>query len=249
MARQRIEIRTEDGVCPAWELHPDGKGPLPGVILFMDGIGMRPALVEMGERLANGGYHVLLPDMFYRAGPYEPMNAKTVFTDPAQRAELFSRFIPTVTVANVMRDTRVFLDHLAQSPQVNQKAGVGTTGYCMGGRLSFLAAGNFPDRIVAAAAFHPGGLVTDAPDSPHLLAPKIHARIYVAGAIEDANFTDEHKARLVKALTAANVRHVVETYPARHGWVPPDTAVHDPEQAERHWKALFELFGSTLSAG
>ena len=112
--------------------------------------------------------------------------------------------------------------------------------------MSLSAAGHFPDRIAAAASYHGGNLANDAPDSPHLLAPKMKARVYVAGAIEDANFPEEQKTRLSQALAAAGVDHVVETYPARHGWVPADTPVHDPAAAERHWKTLLDLFDRTL---
>src|SRR5207248_1017527 len=114
-----------------------------------------------------------------------------------------------------MSDTRAFLDHLAAQPDV-RPGGVGTTGYCMGGGISLRAAGTYPDRIVAAASFHGSRLATDAPDSPHLLAPKMKARVYVAGAIEDASFTDEMKERLDDALTKAGVDHRIETYPAKH---------------------------------
>jgi carboxymethylenebutenolidase len=125
---------------------------------------------------------------------------------------------------------------------------VGVTGYCMGGRFSVMAAGTFPERIAAAAAFHPGGLATDAPDSPHLLASKMRGvKIYVAGAAEDPNFPDDMKQRLVDALAAGGVDHHVETYLGmRHGWVPSDTPVHSPEGAERHFKALLDLYASTL---
>ncbi|HVO31673.1 MAG TPA: dienelactone hydrolase family protein [bacterium] len=241
----RIVIETEDGNCPAWEFHRAGKGPWPGVLLYMDGIGIRPAMFEIAERLAGAGYFVLLPDLYYRVGPYEPMDAKTVFRDPEKRAMLLSKFMPAASVANVMKDTRAFLAHLAAHPSVKQPK-IGTTGYCMGGRLSLCAAGHFPDRIAAAASYHGGNLANDAPDSPHLLAPKMKARVYAACAIEDANFPDEQKARLEKALTDAKVDHVVETYPARHGWVPTDTPVHDAAAAERHWKTLIDLFDRTL---
>jgi carboxymethylenebutenolidase len=242
---ERIEIRTEDGVCPIHVFHPAGRGPLPAVLLFMDGVGIRPALFEMGERLASAGYHVLLPDLFYRAGPYEPMNAKTVWSDLAQRQALMSKFMSTTSVANVMRDTRTFLDHLAADSRAKGPR-VGITGYCMGGRMALAAAGHFPDRIAAAAAYHPGNPASDAPDSPHLLAAKMKARVYVAGAAEDATFPDVQKERLGLALVSAGVEHVVETYPARHGWVPSDTPAHDPVQAERHWKTLLELLASSL---
>jgi len=208
----------------------------------MDGIGIRPALFQMAERLADAGYHVLLPD---RAGPYEPMDAKTIFSDPAKRAELFSRFMSRATVANVMRDTRAFLAYLAAERGVRTEK-VGTTGYCMGGRFSLSAAGHYPERIAAAASYHGGNLANEAPDSPHLLAPKMKARVYVGGASDDPSFPEEQKERLRRALTAADVEHVIETYAARHGWVPSDTPVHDPAAAERHWQTLLELFDRTL---
>jgi carboxymethylenebutenolidase len=126
---------------------------------------------------------------------------------------------------------------------------IGVTGYCMGGLMSLTAAGTYPDRIAAAAAYHPGRLATDAPDSPHLLAPKMRARIYVAGATDDANFPDDMKQRLSEALEGAGVEHSVETYPAKHGWVPRDTPVYDAAAAERHWATLLSLFDAALKTG
>jgi carboxymethylenebutenolidase len=240
-----ISIRTEEGTCRAYVFRPDSKDPLPAVLLYMDGIGIRPALFEMAERLAGAGYHVLLPDLFYRAGPYDPMDAKTVFSDPTKRAELFSRFLSTATVANVMRDTRSFLDALDADSRA-LSARIGTTGYCMGGRMSLSAAGHYPGRVAAAASYHGANLASDAPDSPHLLAARMKARVYVAGAIEDASFPEEQKTRLMQAFAAAGLDYVVETYPARHGWVPSDTPVHDQAAAERHWRTLLDLFGRTL---
>jgi carboxymethylenebutenolidase len=230
-----IDIRTEDGTCRAFEFGDRGK---PSVLFFMDGIGIRPALFEMGERMARAGYFVLLPDLYYRSGPYEPMDAKTVFTDPAQRATLMSKYMAPASIGNIMRDTRAFLDQLPGK--------VGTTGYCMGGRMSLSAAGTYPDRIIATAAYHPANLATDAPDSPHLLAPKIKAQVYVGGASEDQSFPDEQRERLAQALSAAGVAHTIEKYPARHGWVPSDTPVHDAAQAERAWLTLFALLGKAL---
>ena len=241
----KITLTTNDGACPAYVSRPAGQGPWPAVLVFMDGIGMRPAMLEIGERIASHGYFVLLPDLFYRAGPYEPMDAKTVFTDPEKLKVLREKFFAHVSPAKIMSDTRVFLDWLAAQPGV-KPGGIGTTGYCMGGLMSLTAAGTYPDRIVAAASYHGSRLATDAPDSPHLLAPKMKARVYVAGAIEDAGFPDEQKARLDEALTNAGVDHVVETYPAKHGWVPRDTPVHDEACAERHWKTLFALLDGKL---
>jgi carboxymethylenebutenolidase len=123
--------------------------------------------------------------------------------------------------------------------------GIGPTGHCKGGLMSLTAAGTYPDRIVATASYHGGRLATDAPESPHLLAPKIKSRVYIAGAIEDASFTDEMKARLEGALTKAGLDHTIETYQAKHGWVLRDT-VYDAAAAERHWQTLVALFDAKL---
>ncbi|HEX7604113.1 MAG TPA: dienelactone hydrolase family protein [Polyangiaceae bacterium] len=246
MPRTTVTIETRDGRCEASVLRPEGAGPWPAVLFFMDGIGIRPALFEMGERLAAHGYYVLLPDLLYRAGPYVAPDPRTVFADPVARQAWISKYIATVSQANARSDVEAFLSYLSAQPEVRQPK-VGTTGYCMGGSLSLATAGNFPERVVAAASYHGGRLATDAPDSPHLLAPRMKARVYVAGAVEDAGFPDDMKARLDDALTRAGVDHTVETYEgARHGWVPKDTPVHDPAAAERHWKTLFALFDATL---
>jgi carboxymethylenebutenolidase len=241
----KIEIKTKDGTCPSYVYRPAAGGPWPAVLVFMDGIGIRPAMLEIGERLATYGYYVLLPDLFYRSGPYEPMDPHTVFSDPEKRKVLMEKFFAPASPANVMSDTRAFLDYLASEPEV-KPGGIGTTGYCLGGLMSLTAAGTYPDRVVAAASYHGGRLASDAPDSPHLLAPKMKARVYVAGAIEDQSFPDEMKQRLEKALTDAGVDHRIETYPARHGWVLRDTPVYDAAAAERHWQSLTSLFDSTL---
>ena len=236
----KIEITTDDGTCPSYVVRPTGNGPWPAVLIFMDGLGIRPAMLEVGEQLATHGYFVLLPDLFYRSGPYEPMDPHTVFTDPEKRKVLMEKFFAHATQANIMRDTRAFLDYLAAQPDV-KPGGIGTTGYCMGGLMSLTAAGTYPERIVATASYHGGRLASDAPDSPHLLAPKIKARVYVAGAIEDASFPDDMKARLEDALTKGGVDHQIETYPAKHGWVFRDTPVYDAAATERHWQSLLAL--------
>jgi carboxymethylenebutenolidase len=211
----------------------------------MDGLAIRPALLELGERLATSGYFVLLPDLFYRSGPYAPMDPKRVFSDPEMRKVLMEKYIAHATQANIMSDTVAFLDYLAKEPDV-KPGGIGVTGYCMGGMMSVTAAGTFPDRIVAAASYHGGRLATDAPDSPHLLAPKMKARVYVAGATDDQGFPDDMKARLEEALTKAGVDHTIETYPAKHGWVFRDTPVYDEAACERHWTTLGALLGAKL---
>jgi len=235
-----LEITTRDGRCPGYVWRPSGHGPWPAVLVYMDGIGIRPAMLEVGERLATHGYFVLLPDLFYRSGRYAPMNAKTVFTDPAERKVLMEKYLSLVTPANVMADSEAFLAWLASQSDV-RRGPIGTTGYCRGGLMSLTAAGTYPDRVAVAASYHGGNLATDAPDSPHRLAPRIRARVYVAGAIEDASFTDEMKARLEQALTDAGVDHLIESYPAKHGFVLRDTSSYDPGAAERHWETLLAL--------
>lgn len=243
MPHERIDLRTDDGTCPAHVFTPAERGRWPAVLFFMDGPGIRPALFEMGERMAGDGYHVLLPDLYYRSGFKAP--GMTLFTDPAIRDDWKTRVLPTVSIANIMRDVPTFVRHLEANAELPEGR-IGVTGYCLGGRLSFATAGHFPDRVAAAASYHPSGLATDAPDSPHRLAPVMQARVYVAGAIEDASFDDAQKQRLEDALTEAGVDHRVETYDARHGWVPSDTPAHDPVAAERHWRTLFDLFGGTI---
>src|ERR1700693_1271494 len=159
----KVEINTKDGTCPSYVYLPAAAGPWPAVLIFMDGLGIRPAMLEIGERLATHGYFVLLPDLFYRSGPYEPMNPHTVFADPEQRKVLMEKFFALATPANIMSDTRAFLDYFAAQPDV-KPGGIGTTGYCMGGLMSLTAAGTYPDRIVATASYHGAPLAHDAPE-------------------------------------------------------------------------------------
>jgi carboxymethylenebutenolidase len=241
---ETVDLKTRDGVCPTYVFRPS-QTPAPAVLVYMDGVGIRPAMIEIAEKLADRGYFAVLPDLFYRSGPYEPMDPHTVFTDPEQRKRLMEKFFVHASTANLMADTRAVLDYLHAQPSV-VAGGIGTTGYCLGGLMSLTAAGTYPDEILAAASFHGGRLATDSPESPHLLASKMKARVYVAGAIEDPSFPDEMKARLEAALTSAGVNHVIETYPAKHGWVLRDTPVYDGVCRDRHWMALLDLFGATL---
>lgn len=230
---KQISIATEDGICPAYDI---GSGP--SVLFYIDGIGMRPALQAMGERLASAGYRVLMPDLFWRMGPYTAPEPSKLFSDPEIRADWFKRAQAAASVELIMRDTKAYLAELSGK--------VGITGYCMGGRMALTAAGTYPDRVVAAAAYHPGQLATDAPDSPHLLADKIKAKLYIGGASDDASFPPEQHERLSLALQAAHVDFKLEIYPAKHGWVPSDTPVHDVAAAEKHWQTLEALLASTL---
>lgn len=245
MSRTEIEIETPDGTCRASISRPAGRGPWPGVLMFHDGIGYRAAMFEIADRLADHGYVVLLPDLFYRMAPYTAVDPTQLFSDEAVRAAWWNKTQAATSPTKALTDTRSFIDYLVAQPDVRGPH-IGTTGYCMGARMSFSAAGTYPENIIACAGFHPGRIATDEPTSPHLLAPTIKARVFIAGAIEDASFPDDMKQRLDDALTAAHVAHTVETWPARHGWVPRDTPVHDPAQAERHFHALFSLFDQTL---
>jgi carboxymethylenebutenolidase len=246
MSQTEIALPTPDGPARAYVFHPEGKGPWPAVIFFMDAPAIRPAMFEMCERLASHGYYVLLPDMFWRAGPYAPIDLAAAFKDENARREIFGKFMASTDPEKQMRDTGACLDYLAAQPDVKGDK-VGVTGYCMGGGIALRAAGTFPDRIAAAGAFHPGRLATDAPDSPHLLAPKIKAKVYVGGADEDAGFLPDQADRLRDALSAAGVENEVTIYPgAKHGYAPPDMPVYNRDASERHWRELLKLFDTTL---
>ncbi|HTI65183.1 MAG TPA: dienelactone hydrolase family protein [Gemmatimonadaceae bacterium] len=238
------EIETRDGRCPVHTYVPDRDGSFPGVVVFMDGIGMRSAVLDVAARIAGAGYYAFLPDLFYRVG-YKAEYGVNVFSDPVARADLMTRIMPSASPANVMRDMEAFFTYIDAQPEV-RRGTLGITGYCMGGRLALYAAGYFAERFAAAASYHGGGLATDSPDSPHTLAPRMRARVYVAGAIEDRGFDEAQKARLEQALSDAGVDHTIETYPARHGWVLCDTPAHDQVAAERHWETLLALFARTL---
>jgi carboxymethylenebutenolidase len=238
-------VTTPDGTCTVRLFTPEGEGPWPGVVMYPDAGGVRDIFDEMAAKLADFGYAVLLPDVYYRLGNWEPIDMKTGFNDPKQRKRLWS-MIGSVTPDKMTIDAGAFFDYLAARPEVSGDR-FGTTGYCMGGRTSLVVAGRLPDRVAAAASFHGGGLVTDSADSPHLRADEIQATVYVAGAENDGSFTAEHAEQLEKALTAAGVDHKIETYPAAHGYAVPDNASYDAAAADRHWTATREFFGANLA--
>jgi carboxymethylenebutenolidase len=245
MSREAVDIKTRDGRCPTSVFRPEGAGPWPAVLFCMDGLGIRPALYDMGERLARSGYVVLLPDLFYRAGPYAPLDAKVVLGSPDGRKAL-APLLGSTNPQLAAQDAQAFFDYLDSRKDVAGKK-IGTTGYCMGGAISLTIAGTFPQRVAAAASFHGGNLATDAPTSAHLLAPKIKAEVYVAGADKDASYPPEMEARLDKALTEAGVKHRCETYTgALHGWTMTDFPIYNEAAAERHWRELTALYARTL---
>lgn len=245
-----VTIPTPEGDARAYVFTPDsGEGPWPAVLFYMDGPAIRPALFEMAERMAQAGYYVLLPDMFWRAGPYEPFKLAEIFGTPEARKAFRDRYFSSTSPERSMADTCAFLDWLDGQPQADARK-VGTTGYCMGGAISLRAAGTFPDRVAAAASFHGGNLATEDPSSPHRLAPAIRAKVLVAGADEDAGYDEAQDARLAAALSDAGVDADVSIWRGlKHGWVPRDMPVYDPEGAERHWRALIALFDRALRPG
>jgi carboxymethylenebutenolidase len=245
MTRRDVSIPSADGMIDASLHTPETTGPWPAVIMFPDAGGVRPTFHEMAQRLADLGYAVLLPNPYYRVGPFAPFDMRTAFGVPEERARLMS-LVGTVTKENATRDTEAMLNFLAEQPEV---AGgkVGTTGYCMGGGLALNAAGRFPDRVAAAASFHGGQIASAAPDSPHLLAGAMTAKVYVAGAENDPSFDKEQFDRLSAVLVGAAVDHELVTYPALHGFAVPDNPTYDESAATRHWKALESLYESALS--
>ncbi len=237
-------ITTSDGTCPVHLFTPEGSGPWPGVVMYPDAGGVRDTFYQMAAKLAGFGYAVLLPDVYYRHGNWEPINMATAFGDPAERKRLMS-MIGSVTQDMMASDAGAFFDYLAARPEVSGER-FGVCGYCMGGRISMIVTGRLPDRVGAAASFHGGGLVTDTADSPHLLADRMSATVYVGGAENDASFTADHAEQLDKALTAAGVRHTIEWYQAAHGFAVPDNAPYDTAADERHWAAMTETFSAAL---
>ncbi len=245
MAHEQVSIRTADGDCPAHVLIPEGAGPWPAVIIYMDALGMRPALVDIARRLAENGYVALLPDMFYRSAPYQIPTPKEAFAG----GELMKFIGPLMAATGpdkAAEDTGYFLDYLATRSDV-KPGKLGTVGFCMGGGMALAAAGTWPDSIAAAASYHGGNIASDKPNSPHLLAPKIKAEVYVAGADNDPSYPPEMAERMEKALTDAGVTHRCEIYAgAHHGWMKPDFPIYDEAQAERGWREMLALFARTL---
>lgn len=247
MPRHDVSVITPDGECPA-SLHvPEGGGPAPAVIIYVDAAGLRETFKAMGDTLAGMGYVALVPDVYYRAGDWAPFDVSTAFSDPAERARL-GELIGALTADMTVSDTGAFLDFLAARPEVSGDL-VGTTGYCMGGRASLLVAGRHPERIGAAASFHGGNLAgTDDENSPYRLADHMRAVVYVAAAENDPLFPDDQYERLDKAFATAGTRYTMVTYPAAHGFAVPDNSAFDEAAGERHWAALADLYGATLRA-
>jgi carboxymethylenebutenolidase len=245
-----VGVPTDDGTADALISLPAAPGPHPAVLMFSDAFGPRPRIAEMCGRLADAGYAVLAPNLFYRDGP-APLVDLSGLADPERRGETFAELRPLIealTPELAMRDAAAYVDFLSREPRV--LAGpVATVGYCMGGALALRTAATYPDRVAAVASFHGGRLATDRPDSPHLLVDRITAEVYLGHADNDASMPPEAQRTLERALTDAGVRHRSELYAgAAHGFTMADTAMYDEAATQQHWDRLLDLLGRTLPA-
>ncbi len=241
-----VEVQTPDGTADCYFVHPSS-GSHAAVLVWPDILGLRPAFRQMGRRLAESGYSVLVVNPFYRRAraPVVPEGAS--FQDEAVRNTVFP-LAQSLSAETHATDARAFVDWLDAQASVDTGRGIGTTGYCMGGPIIMRTAAARPDRIAAAASFHGGGLVTDADDSPHLLIPEMQASFLFAIAENDDQNDPEAKNVLRESFGAAGLSAEIEVYEgALHGWCPPDSAVYHEAQAERAWSRLLVLFESALA--
>jgi carboxymethylenebutenolidase len=241
-----VEIKTPDGMADAYFVHPT-KGKYPAVLIWPDIFGLRPAFKEMATRLAESGYSVLVINPFYRTrkAPTAPDHAD--FNDPATRQALMT-LAGTLSRTTAVTDATAFVAFLDAQPSVDKKRKMGTTGYCMGGPFVLLTAATFPDRVGAGATFHGGGLVTDKPDSPHLLIPEMKAHYLIAIAENDDKRQPDAKDALRDSFAKANLPTEIEVYAGTlHGWCPTDSQVYNHDQAEKAWSRMLVLFNSSLA--
>jgi carboxymethylenebutenolidase len=249
-----VDIKTPDGTCDAAFIHP-ASGSHPAVIIWPDAFGLRPAMRDMGRRIAAEGYSVLVPNPFYRVSraPLPLLNTATFsFQNKDDMTKLQALMAGIGASGAAEKDATAFVAFFDSQRQVNASRKIGTQGYCMGGALVFRTAAALPDRIGAGASFHGGGLVTDKPDSPHRLIPRMKARMYVAVASNDDARQPDAKDKLKEAFAAAKVPGEVEVYQALHGWCVPDMPaeggkpIYDKAQAERAWTKLVALYKAAL---
>ncbi|MBY8863919.1 dienelactone hydrolase family protein [Nocardia sp. CA2R105] len=245
-----VDIQTPDGVADAYVAHPDDGAAHPGVIVYQDAFGLRPALRAVADRIASHGYTVLVPNAFYRAGR-APLFDLPDPIDLKSRPEIFEKIRPqmqALTPEVVKSDSAAYLDWMAASELVSDGP-VGLTGYCMGGRLVLFTAAAHPERVAAGGCFHTGGLVTDGPDSTHLMVEPITAELFFGYADNDQGATPAQIETFGKALDAAGVTHTSEVYEGSiHGYTQADTEAYSAEAAERHYRDLLALLDRTLGS-
>jgi carboxymethylenebutenolidase len=240
-----VQIRTPDGTADAYFVYPT-KGAHPGVLIWPDIFGLRPAFRQMGKRLAQSGYAVLVVNPFYRQQKAPTAPEHPDFNDPATRSALMA-LMGALTPETSFTDAKAFVAFLDSQPAVDRKRKLATTGYCMGGPLTVRTAAAVPERVGAGASFHGGGLVTDKPDSPHLLVPKIKAQYLFAIAENDDQKQPDAKNVLREAFAQAKLPAEIEVYAGTlHGWCPPDSQVYNPVQAEKAWSRLLVLLKNAL---
>ena len=238
-----INVTTPDGVCDSYFVHPSS-GAHAGVLIWPDAFGLRPAKRQMAKRLAESGYSVLVVNQYYRS-QRAPIVSSTNF---AEVADVVRPLMGTLNADTQMRDARAFVSFLDSQSSVDTNRKIGTMGYCMGGPITMRTAAAVPDRIGAGASFHGGGLVTDQPDSPHLLVPQMKAHYLFAIAENDDENQPEAKDVLRDTFAKAGLPAEIEVYDgALHGWCPPDTQVYNEPQAERAWSRLLALFDRALA--
>lgn len=241
MIEEKVEIRTSDGVVDATLVHPDGANP--GVIVLTDIWAVRPAYVDLAKRIAEHGFAVLLPNIFYRSGK-PPFFDNFDFQDPRTRArtgEITAPLTPDV----MERDGAAYVDFLASQPSVSSGP-MGVVGFCYSGQFALRIAAARPDRIGAAASFHGGGLYKEEDTSPHRVLPRVKARLYFGHATNDNSMTAGQIEMFESALEKWGGDFASETYNARHGWMIPGREMFDPRSAERGFEKLIELFDSAL---
>lgn len=255
IVEEEVMITTPDGTCDAAFIHP-ASGAHAGVLLWTDVFGLRPSMRDMGKRLAAQGYSVLVPNPFYRTSkaPQFTDVPSFNFTSEADRAKLGPLTSPLNEPGAAQKDAQAYIAWLDTQKSVNRKKKIGTQGYCMGGALVVKTAAAVPDRIGAGASFHGGGLVTDKPDSPHLLAPKIKASMYFAIASNDDQRQPDAKDKLKEAFAAVHVPAEIEVYSTDlHGWCVPDmplqngNPIYQKADAERAWGKLEALYKKQLA--
>jgi carboxymethylenebutenolidase len=246
VTESEVEIKTPDGTADAYFVHPT-TGKHPGVLIWPDLYGLRPTFRQMGKRLAESGYSVLVVNPFYRTkkAPTAPEHAD--MNDPATRQQLMSLH-DSLTATTALTDAKAFIPYLDSQPSVDKKRKLATTGYCMGGPLVMITAAALPDRVGAGATFHGGGLVTDKPDSPHLLIPKMKAQFLMAIAESDDKRQPDAKDVLRDSFAKAHLPAEIEVYAGTiHGWCPPDAQVYNHDQAEKAWSRMLVLFKTALA--